>query len=493
MSRIAAQLEKQHGEGRVPNSGIVLETIKRFVQRVELSPYRDIKNVCYGIAEPYYGGQTLIGNKPLFITLLKIIDGFQTQPKKLKRCFQALMGAYFSLDGYDTKSAIHEQWLMLRIFLKRWLPALNSTDPRPDWLTAAIDHYNLFGPEPTARYGVDFLNGDGAVLEKTCKVLAIGSSSWVRRRVVISIIQAAAATSDEAFMGYLDALIELLRVNEVLKTEGIAKLLNRYAQKQSTPEHVALRVGALNAFGNPLIIANKQRWFSTSIEAREMVGNWLKGFLIERFFELLSHDGRTDKRRPGFWLQYRSSIENIWFILGPLAMSNSNEDFKKLRETMGNQCLSLLNSTAGNNAFIMKIGTKYIVEFGEQGNSTRLYDEDDLPLKLDQCSLSMSYVRKTLPLERLIHVSYGWEERFSDTLEQYGIYPDPLEKAPSKRKKFLHDFKQFCSERGLRFEHHVPTKRLVVYADPQNTVISEKFMKWGFIYEPSECYWSKIG
>ena len=108
---------------------------------------------------------------------------------------------------------------------------------------------------------------------------------------------------------------------------------------------MALRTFAIDAFGNPLITANQQRWFEVSHEAQRMVSDWLKGFLIERFFELLSHDGRTDKRRPKFWIRHRESMKKISaFILGSSAMRSWNEDFRK---------------AAGNNGQSLVTGRRY--------------------------------------------------------------------------------------------------------------------------------------
>ncbi len=54
----------------------------------------------------------------------------------------------------------------------------------------------------------------------------------------------------------------------------------------------------------------------------------------------------------------------MWFIFSASAWRNGNADFKKPKETMGNQCLWLEGATAGKNAFVLKTGKVYVVEFG---------------------------------------------------------------------------------------------------------------------------------
>jgi hypothetical protein len=511
MGRTADYFEKRYGDGREPDTEIVIKTLRRFVERGGLTVYKDVQNACYGALVPYQGSRTLVSNSDAFETLLKIVDGFQADHKKLKRCFQGLMGAYLGLDGCDARSSVHDQWVSLRRRLERWLPQLTGVDPKPDWLAGAIEHRNLFGQDPTARYGGAALRGDNSVFDGACDTLGIGQTSWVRRRVVVSAIGVAVAESDSAFRTHIDPLIELLRRNDGVRDEGAAKLLKRYAQQSSTPEHIALRAFAIDVFGNPLINANRQRWFEVSSEAREMVANWLIGFLIERFFELLSHDGCTDGRRPRFWLRYRASIETMWYILGPSAMNSWNEDFKKLRQTMGNQCLSLEGATTGNNAFVMKLGKVYVVEFGEKGNATYVFSQDAVPFELTGKYQHLTRLKGSNHVERLLHKDglEQWENKFTEALSAYGVYPDDPAQTTRARPpqaastpaaggvftppNFPQLFKQFCNDRGLRYDDRAPSGRLVVYTDSSNGVISGTLGQWGFTYERAHSRWVRNG
>lgn len=505
MGKTAEKLELEFGQGRAPDPELVLKTLRSFIQTGSLDGYRDIKSACYGLLVPVQGSKPLANSPQSTNALLGIVDRYKNDAKKLKRCFQGLLSAYMALDGCDPKSELHPQWKALRHHLSMWLPTLHSISPKPDWLNAAVEHQNLLGENPTKRYGAAILRGDSADFDSVCDRLSIGQHSWVRRRVVISSIEAAASQGDSGFLSHLDRLIAILIRNAGISSEGAAKLLNRYAQQAATPEHMALRAFAIDAFGNPLITANRQRWFEVSPKALEMVSDWLKGFLIDRFFELLSHDGRTDKRRPKFWKRHSGSIENMWFILGSSAMSSWNDDFRKLRETMGNHCLSLEGTTTGNNAFVMKVGKVYAVEFSETGNAAYLYGEDDLPFDMARRSQHVTRLKNKTRGKDLHHRDghQSWERRFSEALAEHGVYADDGMQArrpraslqlrrslsevhtPSEVRQLV---KRFCNERGLRYDH-APSGRLVVYADSSNPSISGKLEQWGFTFDATYARW----
>ena len=507
MKRVADSLERSFGQGRAPDQGLILRTLKKLLETGTLSGYREIKTACYGLLTPIRGTLAIVTNIQGLESFLGLVDKYESEPKRLKRCFQALMNAYFSLDGIKEDAPAHTQWQILRLRLSAWLPKLANLHPLLEWLRAALQHQSLFGDRPTEKFGASVFRGDSSEFESACDQLSIPQDSWVRRRVIISAIETAASQNDKNFESYLEKAIALLSANPSVRSEGLALLLNRYAKSTDTPEHILLRTSSLDAFGNPLIVANKPRWFGVSDDAQEMVARWLKGFLIERFFELLSNDGHTDKRRPKFWLRHRNSITNMWFVLGTSAMSSWNDEFRKLRSAMGNQCLSLQGASQGNNAFVMKLGDIYAVEFGEKGNATFLYDGSNLPFDLSARWLELTELKSADREMRLLHKDgiEKWEAKFSKALSQYGIVPDTLASDKSRtaratvampprpviREDFLKEFKKFCNERTIRYDDRAPSGRLVVYTQLDNSAISKQLSQWGFYFDKGERRWIK--
>jgi len=131
MAKVADDLEGSFGQGRAPDPDVVLKVLRSFVATKRLDGYRDIKNVCYGLLTPIQGGRSLASDPESTTRVLTIVNQFQSEPKKLKRCFQALLFAYLELDGskaaeHDAcspKSSKHAQWLALRQSLAAWLPS----------------------------------------------------------------------------------------------------------------------------------------------------------------------------------------------------------------------------------------------------------------------------------------------------------------------------------------------------------------------------------
>lgn len=504
--RTADELEKKFGEGRVPDTELVSRTIESFLRAGTLAGYREIRAACFGLLTPLKGDRTLVANVARLNGLLEHVDAFQAEPKRLKRCFQGLLAAYLSLDGCDAASDMHKQWNALRSRLQKWSPALQKLDPRPDWVSGVLEHQGIFGDDPTAKYGKDALTGNNKSFEGACASLSINQNSWVRRRVVLSAIDVAASKTDAAFKAHLEPLLNLLKENTSAHRQGCAALLDRFAKQADTSESVPLRMFAIETFGNPLITGNQQRWTDVSRAARDMVSNWLKGFLIERFFELLSQDETTDRRRPKFWLRHRGSIESMWFVLGASAMRDRNDDFVKLRRTMGNQCLELYGANAGNNAFVMKFKNCYVVEFGESGNAAYVF-KGHPPFDLSRRLLHLKALKHDSRSHWLTHHDRGnrWEERFSDALALYGTLPDDGPSRSSARQtatgststannsigNLKRDVAKLCNERGLTYDFRAPSGRLVVYAGNRNATVSKQLEQWGFRYHETEKRWVK--
>jgi hypothetical protein len=304
---------------------------------------------------------------------------------------------------------------------------------------------------------------------------------------------------DRGFADHLEILVGNLKPHESLKSEGAALLLNRYAASASSPENIPLRILAVEEFGNPLLNTNRHRWKDVGVEAREMVAGWLKGFLIDRFFEVLSHDRATDKRRPKFWLQYSSSIENMWFLLGPAAMDRRSEDYVKLRQTMGSHCIPLRGSGRHNNAFVMKVGPVYVIEFGQTGNATYLYHSSDLPVDLEEQNIHITSLRDATVGEKMTHMDgyETWERKFAAALLRHGIRTDGVLPPTLARTRYRlgrvvspeideqslrHAIKRFCAARGLRIDDRAQSGRIVVYASNSNSTISQQLREFGFTY-----------
>jgi hypothetical protein len=419
MKRLAEDFRERFGAGQAPDAGAIQRAVSSFVKAARVSDYRDLRLLSYGLTvRPGAGATAIIERPALLEKLLAAIEAIRDKARQFRRCCQGLLAAYFGVDPTGMPGAA-AGWSSIRSFLARERRALVGAESPPDWVRALEEHKNLLSDSPCDRYAKAFLDDDTREFESACSRLAIGSQSWVRESVVLSAVKAAGELPDPQFVSRIPALLKLLSGAKTVQAMGIRAMLNRYAQMASRPSHQELRVAALALFGNPLLTRNAPAWAPTHVTpaARQMVADWLKLDVIKQFFELLSHDGATDRRRPQFWSQYVPIIENIWIVFGPAGQDRHNADFQGLHKLLGNQALRLSGSTKHNNAFVMKIGRRYVIEFGETGNATYIYDETTLPFELAG-TLDLKYDLKA-GNKKLNHHDGNllWEDRFRMELD----------------------------------------------------------------------------
>jgi hypothetical protein len=169
-----------------------------------------------------------------------------------------------------------------------------------------------------------------------------------------------------------------------------------------------------------------------------MVNGWLKRRLIADFFVLLSVDGTGDPRRLDYWLRFEPFIEDMWFALGRDAQTRRGEHFDEFRANAKGRLLTFEDSTADNNAFVMKIGRYLAIEFGATGNAFRLFKWDSIGETLTD-TLTSGRIRarvshtdlKALDYEeKLDHRdsrSRTWEQKFDDQIcRLFGRRPTDL-------------------------------------------------------------------
>jgi hypothetical protein len=498
MAELAFKVEQRFGGNVAPEKDAITKAVRQFAKSRQVESFRDAKLICYGIAIEVLPERILIiSNQDLVLELLKAVESFREEPRRFRRCFQALMTAYFEyrpeskLNGH---SQAFQSWENIRDFLRSGLPSL-SHEPMPAWAKEVSKHPNLFTNDPCSRYGAEVLGGNLNNVQNTFHLIGIAANSWIQTTLLLATVQTACASNNETFKGYVDTLLALLSATPAIKLSGLKDILNRYARINSPKEHRALRATAIELLGNPLLVSNAPRWDTISVEAKKMVSDWLKLQLIEQFFELLSHDGATDKRRVKFWAEYVSVIENVWFVLGPRARSNWDPDFKKLRSLMGDQALNLDGSTSGNNAFVMKIGRLLIVEFGETGNAVYLFESENPPFVFRDTLHLRRDLKHSRNLGTLNHVD-RWEERF-----RHAIYELTNRRIENQRngfdetstpENFERLLKAFCAERGLRYnDRRSSGGKLFVYADALNPKISGTLGQWGFVFDRRNRLWAK--
>lgn len=485
--RAKQQVLREHGGAAIEvDTQSIMTVMASFRRAGKVESFRDLKYVCLGMGAVDGQGWCAIADVRLRNRVAELVEA-QPEMRRRIRCFQALLSSFwmFPLNGKQTSAESKAGWVELR----KWLRAereriLKSKELKPPWFAALTKHIALLSEQPCDHFGTALLRGDSGELREAMESLAIPANSWVLEEAVIAQMRAGCALNDEPFKTILANLINIgsgrggVELGELLRLRSVALLVSRYAKCRERPEHMALRDAAVAIVGNPwLRRANWDAWVvdargKPDDQAREMVNGWLKRRLITDFFELLSVDGTGDSRRVNYWLRFEPVIEDMWFALGADAQDRRSEQFNDFRNRAKGRLLDLDGTTADNNAFVMRVGSYLLVEFGAKGNAMYVFDWgalkqpllDTLTSGRARASVGIHRLKDPINVERLIHrdsAAQSWEQKFDAFLvPRIGRRPsDPPRRAGSVRRERNESFSQdtwnfFARTHGLRVEDH---------------------------------------
>ena len=511
--------QKLNGVSSAPSRASIAQVVAIFRRSRKAASIHDLKYVCYGVAMPMQDGWCVLGDEKLRDELLIRVENLNESRMRF-RCFQALLSSYFAFPRYDeqTPTRSHSGWKILRDWLARQKTIFqhdskNEKLRKPGWFTILIKHENLLTHKPCDRYGEDMLRGDNSDLEEARQSLGIPRDSWVMEETILSQMRSAASLGDTPFKSHIDQLLNVVNrqtsvdVSELLKQRAIAVLVSRYARCDSKPEHATLRDTSVSIIGNPWLKRTAwDAWVKNlsdqpDEEAREMVNGWLTRQLITDFFALLSSDGQADPRRLNYWLRFVPDIEGTpWLALGPDAMRNSTKPYRELRERARGRLLRLDNPGASNNnAFIMKMGERLIVEFGVTGNACYVYPATPVPFKLGDVSISLNDLKNKSMGESLRHADghIPWERNFDRVIFQKLEYSSFTTSSPKPQatQNAGHNFsyvKQYVKKFSIRSEDHRPIGAFWVLTQKGlNSEVDKNLESWGFKYKEGRGWWKQ--
>lgn len=445
------QVARDHGGASISvDSRTIMASVEDFRRSGKAANFRELKYVCLGIGSIDARGWCILSDERLRREAIGLADGQEAVHRKM-RCFQALLSAYLSFPLSQADANAEAGWRELRSWLHRQrLVLLGKLDNRPQWFDGLDRHSELLTEKPCDKFGSDLLRGDAASLNDARSSLAIEPDSWVMEAAVLAQMKAAARLDDRRFTDALPRLIPVatgqagVHVGDWLRVKCVATLVSRYSKSAAAPEHPALRDASVSVIGNPWL--RRANWDAHVVlgdgspdrQARELVFGWLKGRLIQDFFELLSAEGSVDRRRLAYWLRFAPFVDDMWFALGPYAQSRNDASFREFRDRAKGRLLDLEATTSDNNAFVMRIGAYLAIEFGSKGNAFFLLEWDKLP-KAVANALSSGRARESIDIVSLkprIHVLKkshidaptalkSWEQKFDDDLlPTLGARPD---------------------------------------------------------------------
>lgn len=419
-----------------------VEAVKRFWVNPRFESLRDARLVSFGLGLDVAGAtgsrKCIMEDPRLFNATLTGVDEWGQIPRQYRKCYQGLLRSYFDYDGLgrSVPEVGKQNWNQLQQYLRSRAPYIVDAKTNPDWVTCTGENPGLLTAAPCAAFAKDIAMGREEHIKHVRELLGITDASWFTRELVLAQIEQATRLPHPEFSNAVVALLNLLGDNEVLRDRGLSLLLNRYAKVPQTPQHLQLKERTVNAWGNPWLPSNKDRWGSVEDSAKEMVSDWLKLEFIDLFFTKLAQDGIGDTRRVKFWRRYVKSINNIHFALGSNAMYSNEKDFKELRVKLKGLLVRLDDMDGSNNAFIMTMGDLVAVEFSSASNAFYGYSlKRKLPFDLTKPVLRApvdgpNSLKNSAHLLKISHTNgvlgYAtWEARFAAELKHhFGLQPD---------------------------------------------------------------------
>ena len=335
--------------------------------------------------------------------------------------YLALLFSYFGVEKEEL-SISSSNWLLLREMLEQFLPELYMKFKTPkNWMLALSDFIELLQAQPTARLSQELINNpDEQKIPELATLLQIPSNSWFWDKIIRDGIKFVTSLSDELFKQKIERLLGLAEKNPLYAVTILSAVLNRYAasKHRDIPDE-RLKSAALAQWGNPQYTASAG-WSNVEPDTKKMVIQWFVQADLEAFFNLFSD--YADISRFHYWMGFIKQISASQLFLGPHAMASTQPERRKFIELNRGHLKDLKGSTYTNNAFSLKIGNLYVVDFSDTGNACHLYQE--MPYQQRQPRADIADLKNKFTCLKSMNHSGAWENKFSEALAQRGIFPD---------------------------------------------------------------------
>lgn len=428
----AASLQAKFVEGKPaePPSQARINALARLRSNDPTLNRRDWHLIAWGLCDDCGRAGRPIESADMVMRVLHYLDEQSQRDSISRRFWFGLLHSYFAY-GADEPSA-NSLWVDLRTQLATTAPKLIDAQRRPKaWAMALRDNLDLLTPAAGAKLAAVVLQGNAAAATALKNQLPIPDSSWLWQHVITEQLRLLTGMADDAFYPVILPMLELAGQHAQQTDKILAALLTRYEKSAARDQaHEELKQVALTHWQNPQIkLAN--RWVLVSEDVRKMVLQWFATADLQHFFSLLQGAGRVDKDRLNYWLRFVNQISFTRIVMGGDAIASQHPNFVDFRAKNRGRYSALNGGDSSNNAFIMRIGQYYFIEFSGKGNACYIYEETLLPFNPESASFTITRLkRKEAATERIIH-NGSWEHGADWSLRRIGIFPDL--KRPPKR------------------------------------------------------------
>ena len=383
---------------------------------------RDWKNLAWSLSKKLLSYEdkilfTFVGNQ--------LIEQFnKMDPDLLKVVYFPLLYSYFAVEQ-DEINKRPNNWIGLRNILNTNRSTVFQATPRPKkWLTTLTDHPEVLSLDPSKRFIHDFLhNSDDSRVSSQLESLSIAPNSWFWDSLVSSSIKSVKAMKEDDYFKVIPRFLLLLEKNPIYTTAILTALLERYASTSKRAlVHEALKSVCLTQWGNPQY-DSAAGWRNVNLDTRKMVVQWFVRADLESFFTVFSSG--ADTRRFNYWMRFLKQVTFSEIFLNEQAMfypTTQQAEFKK--NNLG-RFKTIAGKSNAANAFMIKLGGFYIVEFSEMNNATYFYRQ--MPYSLSQVKsqrVNITDLKSTGRAEFYLSHQSVWESSFDRRLQGLGIFPD---------------------------------------------------------------------
>ena len=355
----------------------------------------------------------------------ELIEQFsKMEPDLLKVVYFPLLYSYFAVEQEEINKRPNN-WIGLRNILNTNRSTLFQATLRPKkWLTTLTDHPEVLSLDPSKRFIHDFLhNSDDSRVSSQLESLSIAPNSWFWDSLVSSSIKSFKTMKEDDYFKVIPRFLLLLEKNPIYTTAILTALLERYAStSRRTLVHEALKYVCLTQWGNPQY-DSAAGWRKVNPDTRKMVVQWFVRADLEAFFTVFGIS--ADVRRFNYWMRFLKQVTLSEIFLNDQAMRYPTAQQAEFKKNNAGRFKKIVGKSNASNAFMIKIGGFYIVEFSEMNNATYFYRKLPYPPFQEKTGkVEITSLKSTSQAQFYLSHQGAWEKSFDRRLQELGIFPD---------------------------------------------------------------------
>ncbi|MGK5090430.1 EH signature domain-containing protein [Deltaproteobacteria bacterium TL4] len=512
LQKTGEDLKRKFNQVSVPKiSQDQLAIAIRTYQSQGLKSTRQLRVLCWNLTTKLKDNSQFLDDSCL-LQFFKDINELLKQNQLISTgWWRGLLHNYFQRKPDAENASAYTNWQTLQKFLALTFKIIKNLPKKTlPWMELLSQHPQLFFDNPCPSYAKALLDGNTTQLDSLRELIHEGS--WFWGEIILSQIKQVTELPDSGFKNYLNQMLEQLKTHPLYHDKGLKLILIRYHQCSDLMRHEGLRDFAIECWGSPQLI-RQAKWGLVEHNVKNMVSQWLALEDLEEFFNILQSDRVGDSRRYEFWKQYLKQITYTQIVLGNDARYSSDPDYVEFRNKRkkNNRLSYLKDAPSSTNAFIMRIGEYYFVEFSETGNACYGYPID-------------GHLHSHVPSERFTiytlkhknesvfwgnHSGHQWEYGFKSELAKLGIDPDqyqshfptnPPNKPPSieeiKQYVFPYEVEDLRPKGGalwVRYYHKLNGTPHEDESDRKSVIsrFGKQLEQWGFKLYVTKGYWKQ--